>query len=243
MTMETSRRFKNYQIVMTILFAALFLGGMLWVFFKGDFEKPYITFALTGVSFLLSLFFIGKSAKRILIPIALACAVAADYFLVFSELTATNQLIGICLFCGTQAALMIYTLFLNKSNGRRVINIATRVALCLIAYFVLPLYFPIGTLEIIAVMYVINFVVTLGVVALHIKREWLLFIGLLLYLICDIALGLSMGALLLGLGKDVVAILNMLNLTFWAYYPGLFFIALSSVFANKRNKYLDGKIN
>ena len=228
---------------MTILFALILLGGMLWVHFKGDFDKPYLTFALTGVSFLLSLIFIRKGAKRLLFPLALACAVVADYFLVFSELTSQNQLIGLCMFCGVQAVFMVYTLFLNKSNGRRVINIATRVALCLIAYFVLPLYFPLGTLEIIAVMYIINFVVTLGVVALHIKKEWVLFLGLLLYLLCDISIGLVLGAGMLGLSAEFLQVLTTINLNFWAYYPGLLLIAISAVFAKKSNKYLDGKIN
>lgn len=220
---------------MTVVFTLLVGGVMLWVYFKGDFERRYLTFALTGLSFLLSLIFIGKNVKKILITSALACAVAADYFLVFSVLTWKNQLIGLCLFCGAQAILAAYTVVLNKSNGRRVINLASRVVLCLVAYFVLPLYFTLGTLEIIAIMYAINFVVTIFVVLLHIKKEWLLFLGLLLYLLCDLSIGLVSGAALIGLSAGFVKALVDANLTFWAYYPGLLLIAISSVFAKKKS--------
>ena len=47
----------------------------------------------------------------------------------------------------------LYTLYLNKSIGLKVFNMAVRVGLCLLAYFLVPNYFTVGTLEIVAMMF------------------------------------------------------------------------------------------
>ena len=241
--MEKSRSSKIFKIVMTILFAGLILGTMIWLTLKGDLDRPYLTYGCVGASFLFALIFIGKSASKLLLTLALGTAVAADYFLIFANsgladptAYAQNQLIGLCIFCGLQFVLMVYTLLLNKGNGTRIVNIATRIALCLIAYFVIPLYFSLGTIEMIAVMYIINFAVSLFMVAVHIKTQWLLFLGMLLFFACDIIIGLTLGAGLLGISTNVVDFLVRYNIQFYCYIPGLFLIATHSAWCRKKEQ-------
>lgn len=239
--MEKSRSLKIFKIVMTILFAGVLVGALVWLELKGDFDKPYLTYGAVGASFLFSLIFIRKSASKMLLTLALAIAVAADYFLIFANygilditVYARNQLIGLCIFCGLQFVLLVYTMMLNKGAGVRIVNLASRVALCLIAYFVLPLYFTLGTIETIAVMYIINFAVSLFFVMIHIKTQWLLFLGLFLFFVSDIIVGLVAGGGLLGVNTNIVDFFVKYNIQYYCYIAGLFLMACQSVWCKKK---------
>lgn len=228
-----------FKVFMTILFAALVFGAYFLIIFweiPADIglKQSYLYYGIVCACFLFSLLFIRKDAKKILLTLALAVHVAADYFLILMP-SEKNTFIGLCVFCGAQFVYFVYTLFVNKSIGMRILNIATRVALCLVAYFVLPLYFTLGTLELIAVMYIINALITLLTFLFYIKSQWLLFIGFLLFFACDIFVGLtSGGAVILGITGKFLEILATYPLAFYCYVPGIFLIASSSVWERKK---------
>lgn len=237
MTMK-DKKVSIFKIFATILFAAAIFAGYFYVIF-GKFtpemkiQPEHIRYALVGACFVFSLLFTRLSAKKILITLALAINVAADYFLILMP-SEENKLIGTCIFCGVQFVYFLYTLYLNKSIGLKVINMAIRVGLCLIAYFVVPNYFTVGTLEIVAMMYIINFAVSLVIFLFYIKTEWLLFLGFLLFFVCDIFVGLTNGGIdILGITGAAADFLRSYDIAFYTYTPGLFLIASSSVWSRE----------
>lgn len=221
-----------FKTIFSILFAVIIFGAYFYLIFadiKAPLKDSYFIYGAICACFVFSLLFLKIKTKKILVTLALAVTVVADYFLVLMP-SDQNKLIGTCVFCGVQLIYALYTLALNKSIGARVINLALRVALCLIAYFVLPLYFVLGTLEMICVMYIINFIVSIFYLLLHIKTEWLMLIGYLLFFVCDIFVGLTNGgAELLGITGAFLQFMKDYNMVLYCYIPGLFFIALSSV--------------
>ncbi len=225
-----------FKVVMTIIFAILIFGVFFYRIFgtlpEDSFLKPeYLSYACVCLCFLLSLLFVRIDSKKILMTLILAVCVVADYFLILNP-SEEGRFIGLCIFCLAQLLLAIYTLLLNKGIGSRVANLAIRVALCLVAYYVLPLYFTLGTTEFIAVMYIINFLVSLAVLLWHIKTEWLTFVGFLLFFLCDIVVGLTNGGFeILQMTGSFVDFLTTHDVSFWLYIPGLFGIATSAVFS------------
>lgn len=231
------KRKDYFKIIMSIVFSIAILGAFVYVIWKGEIDAshPYLYYGTTCASFLLSLIFIRKCSKKILITLALALNVAADYFLVFDTSIANAQIIGMSIFCGVQFVYLVYSLTLSKGNGMRVLNVAVRVALCLGAYLILPMYFTFSWLELIAVFYGINFLISVIIFAIHMKTEWLLFVGYFLFFLCDISIGLVNGGIdMLGLaGTPFAEILMTYNFAFYFYVPGTLLISLSSVFAKK----------
>ncbi len=228
------------KLIVTILFAGIIFAAYFYVIFgesKAPLKDSYFSYACVCGCFVFSLLFL-RSAKQFWVTLALAATVVADYFLILFP-SEQNRLIGTCVFCGVQLVYAIYTLLLCKSIGVKVINIAIRVALCLVAYFVVPLYFEIGLLETIALMYIINFAVSLLFMLFHIKTEWLMLLGYLLFFACDIFVGLTNGGgQILGISYDFLYFISSHDIAFYCYIPGLFLIALSSVWRKKKNEKL-----
>ncbi len=228
-----------FKVIMTVLFAILVFASFFYYIFgtfdaESKIQPKYLAYACGVLCFLFSLIFVRFDFKKIVLTLSLATTVAADYFLVLNN-SEENKLVGLCIFCAFQFFLMIYTLYLNGSVGVRIVNIAIRVALCLIAYFVLPGYVELGTLELVAVMYIINFFVSLLMLLFNLKTEWLLFLGCLLLFLCDIVIGLKNGGFtLLNLSGSFVDFLNSRAIQTYLYIPGLFLIATSSVFSKKK---------
>lgn len=238
--MEKKKTF-YLKLFVSALFAGLVFGAFAYVLIKkSDITvggaHDILCFACVGACAVFSLLFLKFTTKKVLVSLALVTNVVADYFLVLKP-TSENQLIGVCIFCGVQFFYFLYTLSFCKGKGLKIFNIAIRVALCLLAYFIIPRYVTLTTLEMISVMYIINCVVTLLCLLLRIKKEWLLFLGLLLLLACDIFVGFTNGAVdILGISGPFVDIVYKYDIAFYCYIPAEFFIALSSVWAKKRTK-------
>lgn len=239
-----NNKISAFKIIMSIMFAILVFGAYFYFIFgnfplkisKFEVEPQYLSFACICICFLFSLMFIRKSPKKILITLALAANVAADYFLVLFPLP-ENKLTGVCIFCGVQFFYLIYTLVLNRGRGTRIVNIATRVALCLLIYFILPNYIVLSTLELVSLMYIANFFVSLLVFLLHIKTEKLLFLGFLLFFACDIFVGLTNGgASFIPMNAAFLNFIFSYDIAFYCYIPGVFFVALSSMWAKKKKQ-------
>jgi len=86
-------------------------------------------------------------------------------------------------------------------------------------------------LEILSVVYIANFLITVIVTACHAKTQWLTLSGMISFFICDIIIGLTNGGgAILGINTTWLA---SGDYAFFFYVPGIFLIALSSVWANK----------
>jgi len=222
---------------MSILFAMAVIGSYVYItFFEGTIYPSYFSFGCICACFLLSLIFVKWEQKKVYITLALALTILADYFLVLAP-SAENKMFGLYVFCGVQFFYMLYTMCLNKGNGLKVLNMAIRVGLSLLAYFLLNHFFDLGTMENIAVIYIINSFVTLVWLLFHIKTEWLVFIGFLLFFICDVYIGLMEGALaFFNVTGPVLEFLLKYNIAGYTYIPGILLISLGCVWAKPRRK-------
>ncbi len=218
-----------FKLFASAIFLAAVVAMFVYVNVKGDINHNILSFSCAAACFVLSLLFIRLTAKKILLTLALGVNLVADSFFVLSPNT-VSTLVGLCVVCGVQFCFFVYTLTLSKGIGLKIVNIALRVALCLLAYFLLPKYITIGKLEMIAIMYALNCVVTLFVLLFHLKKNFVLFLGLLLLLVSHIFVGLANGgAELLKAGADFIKFLSQHNLAFMLYIPSLLLISFSSV--------------
>ncbi len=237
----SSKGIKVFKIVGSIIFSILILGGFGYLLWKGEpLDKRYLALATTCLPFLFALVFIGKNWKRVFLTLGLGAYGAAFYFMGFAENCTTdkNKMIGLYILCGAQFFFLIYTLFLSGGNGGRVVNLAVRVALCLIAYLILPKYITLTNMQMVALLMCINLLITMLITIVHIKTEWLTFVGMFVLLVCHVYVGFMNG------GLEILKITNAKFIDFltkrdwakYAYVPSLYLIALSSVFAKKKEK-------
>lgn len=226
-------KFKIFiMVIFAILVFAAFFFKLFWNF-SADFplKENHVYYICVGLCFLLALIFIKFNLKNLLIVFALAGTVVADCFLVLNPVE-NNMLVGLSILCGVQFLFLIYTLLLNKSIGSKVVNIAVRVALVLCVWFILPTYVELDTYQLMSLIYLSNFLVSLGVFLVHIKTQWLLFLGFLLVFVSAlISFFVNGGIALFGLSG-----LNFLldfDYAFLFYIPGLFLIASASAWARE----------
>lgn len=225
-------------VASSIFFVLIFTAFFLSIFFEfpaeWNIKISYISFGCVCATFLFSILFVGKNLKKIFIALALASIVVGEAFFKFGAEIQNYILIGMCVFCVAQLFLLLYTLVLNKGIGAKVINLAIRVALCLLAYFIIPNYYVLTTLQMIAVMYFINLAVTLLYSLFYIKTEYMLFLGLVLLVLASLVLGFKSGGIeLFNLSGKFIDILLKYDWTYYFYIPALFFIAFQTVLGNK----------
>ncbi len=228
-----------FKIVLTFLLFAAVVAAVVYVVLKGDLKKAYLSIGCAGVSFLISLLFIGKVKKKVYLTLALAANVAAYYFWVF-DVTAggkNNRLIAICIFLAAQLFFMFYSLSLTRAIFLKILDLALRVAACLLIWFVVKKHVTLTRDQTLGLMYLANALVTLLAALVHIKTEWLTFIGLLLSFVAALFTWLIFGgAISLKLSTAFIEFLlkNYKYIVFATFAVGNAIIALSSAWATKR---------
>lgn len=228
-----------FKIVLTTLLFAAIVAAVVYVILKGDLKKPYLSIGCAGVSFLISLIFIGKVKKKVYLTLGLAANVAAYYFWVF-DVTAggnNNRLIGICIFLGSQLFFMLYSLSLSRAIFLKILDLALRVAACLLIWFVVKKYVTLTRDQALGLMYLANALVTLIAALVHIKTEWLTFIGLLLSFVAGLfTFFIFGGAISFKLSTAFVEFLvnNYKYIVFATFAVGNAIVAVSSAWATKR---------
>lgn len=228
-----------FKIVLTTLLFAAIVAAVVYVILKGDLKKPYLSIGCAGVSFLISLIFIGKVKKKVYLTLGLAANVAAYYFWVF-DVTAggnNNRLIGICIFLGSQLFFMLYSLSLSRAIFLKILDLALRVAACLLIWFVVKKYVTLTRDQALGLMYLANALVTLIAALVHIKTEWLTFIGLLLSFVAALfTFFIFGGAISFKLSTAFVQFLvnNYKYIVFATFAVGNAIVAVSSAWATKR---------
>lgn len=236
------RKLYFFKIFMSILFASAILAAFVYVCIKGDLEHNILSLSCIGACFLLSLFFIRCSSKKVLFTFALALNAAADCLFVLLP-SENSVFLNVCLMAGVQALYLLYTLFMIKGNGLRVFSLALRVALCLLAYYLLPKYFVLTTIQLIHAMIVINSFVTLLSFLFFFKTQWVTFLGFLLFFAFNFISALGAGwAIILNLPvKFLEFLINPFLMTpglaFVFYIPAVLILSLSSVWAIGEESY------
>lgn len=229
--------FKNkiFKTVMSIVFGGIIL--FLYIFLTTHSTTTYrhLYYACIVLSFLLALLFLRPTLKNICLTAALFFACCADYCLILN-FSVTNmpsdQIYGMLAFCALQVCFAVYTWFLLQRQSLRIAMLTARLLASLCVIIILPLI-GLGLLEILSVIYILNFLITIVVTSCQARTEWLTLIGMISFFICDIFVGLNNGGSAI-LGLKNVAWLTAHDYSFYFYVPGIFIIALSSVWGNKK---------
>lgn len=223
-----------------VLLALAVFGAFAYILIKGDIAvggaHNILQFCIVSACFVFSVLFIGKSFKKICIIGALGANVAANYFLLLNPLFKDAQLIAWSILCGMQFFLLLYTVCICKGVGLKILNLALRVALCLVAWFVLPqvLTTTLNVLAWISLMCTINCAVSALCLLFGIKKNRLLFLGVLLLLASYVFTLLASGwALLLGASTKFLEFLVSYPLAFYLFVPALYLIAISTAWLKK----------
>ncbi len=226
---------KVLKIVLSILFGGLVMGLYLFLATHSTYTYRGLYYACIVLSFIFAFIFVRRNSKQISLTAALLFACCADYFLILNFVVSrstTDQVFGMLAFCGLQICFAIYTWFLIKSLQWRIGMVIIRAAVSCLVAIILPLL-HLGLLEILSVVYFFNFFITIIIVACHAKSEWLTLVGMISFFICDIIIGLTNGGGAI-LGINTVWLASG-DYAFFFYVPGIFLIALSSVWANKKS--------
>ena len=233
-----NKKYSILKIVLSAILSAAILGMFVYVCIKGDIEHSILSLSCIGGCVLLALIFIRLTSQKVLLTLALAAMASTNFLTVFLESADILSIVAYVM-CGVQAVFLVYTMFLFRGNGPRVITLAIRVGLCLLFYFLVPNYVVLDTLQIIHGMIVINALVTLGILLFKIKTQWLAFLAMLLLFLFSLCTAFNVGwAIALNLPAEFLNILTapflgVHNLAFLFYIPGALLLALASVWERK----------
>ena len=183
--------------------------------------------------FLFALFVPRCRGSENFIRVGLLFTLVADYFLVICE---DAQLQGVLAFIIVQAAYFLYLLAREERGAVRSANAITRVVLSIL--LVIAAFALLGedtdALAIASVVYYANLVVNIVFAFVLGKGERIFAIGLLLFAMCDLCIGLEvLFSSYLNIDVSGIFYTDHLNLPWVFYQPSQVLIALSLYFREK----------
>ena len=232
--------FKKIDYIVISVFILLEIALYLSFLFidKGIFvtriESSTLKYASISLCLAFSLYCLIRKRKmaNCFIPIALVFTLISDYFLLFN----TNQnlyVYGLITFIITQLIYFAFILYLRKSKLELLINLLVR-SLLTIAALVVAFYLNYSdVLTILALVYFVellsNFLYSTFLIKLD--KEYLIFsLGLLLFIGCDINVGLNNVHLFEGIDYSLV------NFLMWVFYlPSQVLLSLTNFIAQEKS--------
>ena len=176
------------------------------------------------------------------ILVAMLFTLAADYYLV--ALPTAKELEGVTVFLGTQLFLFLHILINDEDRRSRRVHIITRISLSVI--IVLVAFAVLGDdtdkLAIISVIYYANLVASTIFAHRSGRGGAILTIGLLLFMLCDINVGLSnLDYTYIGGGfKEGTLLYEIVNsdidLAWFFYIPSQTLIPMTLLFCDKKSR-------
>ena len=220
-------------LTLVIFFIAVFLQYFLSIF-AVDINARALSFSCVVLCFIFTLLFVQKD-KNIFISIGLFFNCIADIFLVLNY-DESNFLAGVSIFLFAQLCYAIYTIMLNKSKTAKIVNIVLR-SIVIVAIGIIGYIFGLTLYEIFSIIYITNFVLSCIYTFIYFKTELFYAIGSLLYIVCDIIVGITNGgAKILGLSGSFIDFLYSFDMAFVFYIPGVFVIALQVFYASFKHQ-------
>lgn len=244
--MRDFRDISLFKKIMFIIFSVLILAGIAIVLADINFDvseevgkwlnNDMISYVVFCLALLMSLIFFRFNKKSILLTLALIAFFVGASFNTFEPFDGNknNEAILYCL-CAFQAIILIYTVWLNRGTGLKILDLAIRVALSLLAYFLLPEYLPeyFDITNTIFVIYLINGLISLFTLAFRFKTNYFLWCGLFLVLAGSIFYMFMFGGLgLFGINGGFADFLNSFDIAFLCTALGIYLISTSATFAS-----------
>lgn len=232
--------FKKIDYIVISVFILLEIALYLSFLFidKGIFatriESSTLKYAGISLCLAFSLYCLIRKRKMLncFIPIALVFTLISDYFLLFN----TNQnlyVYGLITFIITQLIYFAFILYLRKSKLELLINLLVRFLLT-IAVLVVAFYLNYSdVLTILALVYFVELLSNFLYSTLLMKfdKKYLIFsLGLLLFIGCDINVGLNNVHLFEGIDYSLV------NFLMWVFYlPSQVLLSLTNFIAQEKS--------
>ncbi len=249
---NSGRQISKVRLTFFLIFTVLILASVILVAISPEinidgadwFSADIFKIVAVGLVFLMSLCLLKINKKSIFITISLTAYCVAIYFLYSLENTTLPSDItlakDIMLYSLLASALVlaIYTLLLSKGAGLKVLNIAIRVALSLIAYFVLTEYLPefFDLKSALFAIYLINSLITILFLCSKFKTHYLMIFGILLSTIGAVLYAFSFGWF--NLTGDFINFINSFDYSFILVIIGIYLTGCEAVFSGmfKNNK-------
>ena len=199
---------------------------------------PFIQFTPGGVSLrwsyasiilcvIMAFVFFDSDRSKHLIRAGLCCTLVADYFLVVDG---DKLLEGVVAFTFVQAAYFAYLYLKEERRALRIANVISRaiVSLSLVIGAFIVLGEDVDALAVVSVLYYANLVINTVFAFTQGRRERVFAIGLLLFCMCDLCIGLEV-LFSSYLGSDALDFFYGAHLSLpWVFYqPSQTLIALS----------------
>lgn len=232
--------FKKIDYIVISVFILLEIALYLSFLFidKGIFvtriESSTLKYAGISLCLAFSLYCLIRKRKIVncFIPIALVFTLISDYFLLFN----TNQnfyVYGLITFIITQLIYFAFIVYLRKSKSELFINLIVRFLLTIAALGVAFYLNYSDVLTILALVYFVELLSNFLYSAFLIKldKEYLIFsLGLLLFIGCDINVGLNNVHLFEGIDYSLV------NFLMWVFYlPSQVLLSLTNFIAQEKS--------
>lgn len=169
-----------FSLIQLILYVLIFTVG-------GNVVRYFVIIC----AFLFSVLFISKDKNSYLTAGALAFTLIADLFLVLSD--PTRQLAGMIFFCGAQAfhAARVHFFFETKraKNITLILRAASVAVIQIVTFAVLGDGYD--ALAAVSMLYFTNIILNTTFAFVNFKKQPVYAIGMLLFVFCDIFVGLS----------------------------------------------------
>ena len=181
-----------------------------------------------------------RATSGYLLGLAMICTLAADYFLV--AIPEMKRIAGMICFLGTQLFIFLHIFAGDKSKKRRSAHIAVRLIsmAILVGATLLVLRESADALALVSVVYYANLLTSMIFAPGHPRRGRLLCLGLILFALCDINVGLAVLNDLYGGSFSEGSIIHSIlysgvDLAWIFYLPSQAVIPLT-ILSSKRNK-------
>ncbi len=228
--LKTKRQF----ITVTSIF--IFIELILSILIQLTSKPLNSIFSLTSIvlAFLYVFISFKNTRHNILMLIALSSTVIADFFLCGLVEFKSAQLIAMCFFIIVQSCYFLEIYFSSTSKREKLVHLIIRASfsVILIVISIIVLKSNSNALSIISVLYFTNLIINSIYAFINVKLSILFPIGLTLFMLCDIVVGLNVMAesyIYISESSLIMKIINPgFNLAWLFYVPAQTLLAIST---------------
>lgn len=223
------------KLILSTLFVLIEIAVLILILFVDTGITRYLEFSGIALAGIFPLIFINPNKNAFSINIGLILTIFADIFLVL--LNPANKVIGMIFFVLVQLCYFLFLISNTKSKANQISNVVTRLILTagIIVACVLLLKDKVDFLSIISVIYFANLFVNLVFAYAGGKKSLAFAIGLTLFILCDIIIGLQVAAgdyLTISESSIVHKIIFAdFNIAWAVYLPSQVIIALFAIYS------------
>ncbi len=224
------------KLILSLIFTLAEIALLVLILFFDTGATRYLEFAGIALAGLFPLVFLNPNKNAFSINIGLILTIFADIFLVLIK--NTNPDIGMVFFLLAQLCYFLFLFSNTESKAQRISNVVTRLVLMagIITACIIVLKDKVDFLSIISVIYFANLLTNLVFAYIGGKKSLAFAIGLTLFILCDVIIGLQVASdsyLTISENSIIHKVLSAdFNIAWACYLPSQVIIALFSIYSN-----------